>query len=243
MASSAPIDNALSRNSENQHPDSLTRIQRLEATTKRPITISTTLTPSNLSQCHQQPQSRLFALPAELREIIFSLATAPYYAYGTYRNKSELHYRPDHQAHRTTSTTLLLTCRRIWLEAHHMPMQQAHHCYYLPDTSWDWDDSERSVLMRDSEYSMGSQAGLTMGPLVDFATRLTSHSRDLFRHLHVSANLGYLASHTRYVVPLLLSTTGGACPERLTITIRHVDWFVSLSLPIHLSSLRRLSTD
>lgn len=121
-------------------------VQAIEATAKRSITIQTSPSSSILSKCHSQFQSPLFVLPAEIREIIFTLATAPYYAPGSFVDEEELNYRPDHKARWTTSVGLLATCRRVWLETNHLPMLQAHHCFYLPSIDWGWGDPTASAL-------------------------------------------------------------------------------------------------
>lgn len=135
---------ASNERNDNVGQHSPTLIQRIEAETKRSITIQTTLTSKTLLKCNQQPQSPLFILPAEIREIIFSLATAPHYKPDSLFEETDRRRRPDHLAPVTTSTSLLSTCRRIWLEANHLPMQQAHHCFWAPDPLWHWTDPRQS---------------------------------------------------------------------------------------------------
>lgn len=107
-------------------------LNQIEESTKLPLSIHTRLTPFTLSKCHPQLQSPFFTLPAELRDIIFSLATQPNYAPDTFLEEMDIKYRPNHHAKWTVSTALLKTCRRIWLETNHSPIGQAHHCFYLP---------------------------------------------------------------------------------------------------------------
>lgn len=117
---------------QTSRPTSL--VQQIESTTKLPITIRTSLTTSALSKCNQQSRSPLFRLPAELRELIFSFATTPHCdPCKSIQIELEYSYYPDHRAQWLASTALLLTCRRFWLEANHLPMKQGHHCFFLPE--------------------------------------------------------------------------------------------------------------
>lgn len=95
------------------------------------ITIETDPTSTNLSKCHLQQQSPLFGLPAELRNCIFQYATMPHYSENeTDLRSPETDYHPGSLNKYITSTDLLLTCRRVWLEANHLPMLQAKHCFW-----------------------------------------------------------------------------------------------------------------
>lgn len=87
---------------------------------------------STLSKCHPQEQSSLFSsLPREIRDLIWGFATSPVedpeHQYAT----NEYYYRPGHTARHKTCYNLLLTCRRVWLEANAMPMLQAEHAFWF----------------------------------------------------------------------------------------------------------------
>jgi hypothetical protein len=67
------------------------------------------------SDCNPQNQSPLFnTLPGEIRNIIFNFALSEYDSAPI--NREAYYYRPDYPAFRKISTTLLQTCRRIYLE-------------------------------------------------------------------------------------------------------------------------------
>ena len=108
-------------------------IESVEAFAKRSVTIETLLTDDNLSRCHQQEQSPLFKLPAELRTLIFEHTALPFNDPKNQYADEEYYYRPEHIARHIISTSFLLTCRRAWLEASHLPMTQADHCFWLPE--------------------------------------------------------------------------------------------------------------
>lgn len=153
-------------------PDRL--IEQLESTAKRLITISTAHTSDNLAKCYNQTQSHLLALPAEIREIIFALITAPYCAPGTLYEETDLRYRPDHKGRWISSVDLLATCRRIWLEANHMPMKQGHHCFYIPNPTWKWDHPKGSTLLIERDTAV---AGSVRSPrLTGVVRRLREES-------------------------------------------------------------------
>jgi len=85
-----------------------------------------------LAKCHPQDQCPLFStLPREIRDLIWEFATAPIederHKYAT----TEYYYRPGHTARHKTYFDLLLTCRRIWLEANAMPMLQAEQAFWF----------------------------------------------------------------------------------------------------------------
>jgi len=104
----------------------------IETRTKKALTIETSPTPENISKCNQQLQSPLFSiLPAEIRNDIFSLALMQYEDLTQPYPENDFCYRPGHRARRIVSTELLLTCRRIWLEANHWPMEQAVHSFWF----------------------------------------------------------------------------------------------------------------
>ena len=108
-------------------------IEYTETLTKLPVSIATQLTVDNLAKCHLQEQSPLFKVAAELRNLIFEYATQPYDDPESHYNSTDLYYRPEHRARHITSCSLLLSYRRVWLEANHLPMQQADHAFWFKD--------------------------------------------------------------------------------------------------------------
>lgn len=96
----------------------------IEAKTKRTVSIAMSTTSANLAKCNSQSQSRLFSLPRELRDLIYEFALSPWdnraRPYGT----REYYYRPDRVAKHMVLTDLLLSCRRVWLEANTKAIKQ-----------------------------------------------------------------------------------------------------------------------
>ena len=95
------------------------------------ISIEDVETRATFQKCHSQEQSPLFVvLPREIRDLIWASATAPYEDERHRYAENEYYYRPGHTARLRTDTRLLLTCRRVWLEANRFPMLQAEHCFW-----------------------------------------------------------------------------------------------------------------
>ena len=108
-------------------------VEDIERKCARTVTIETVLNYENLARCNPQHQSPLFKLPAELRSMIFYFTCLPYDHEEDKYKEEEFYYRPEHQARHITSTSLLLTCRRAWLEANHLPLQLGDHSFWFRD--------------------------------------------------------------------------------------------------------------
>ena len=121
-------------------------IDDIERKTKQSLSIKTALTDETLSKCNSQWQSPLYQLPKEIRDLIFLFASTqspdPRHQY----KPTAYYYRPGHTARLKTHTSLLLTCRRIWLEANHLPMQQAEHAFWLQRGYYDVEADKRWPL-------------------------------------------------------------------------------------------------
>lgn len=167
-------------------------------------------TPQNLSQSNPQTQSPLFStIPAEIRNQIFSLALTPHEDLTNPYPEHDFCYRPDHRARRILSTALLLTCRRIWLEANHLPMEQTVHSFWF-------DSGRRPPWVKGNEYKRIDRLVGAMTP-----TQL-SHGT----HLHFFAQMYWL--ERRSLVRLLAGPSYQPLVKNmrsLTITIRYSDWW------------------
>lgn len=146
-----------------QEPHSLVR--EIERQISRVVGIEAVECTSALSKCHPQDHSPIFAnLPREIRQFIWEYATAPYEDERHPYEKNEYYYRPGHTARIVSDTNLLLTCRRIWLEANALPMLQAEHCFWYYRAAPD---------ARSPEWMAG----------------LTNLNRANFGHLHLFAQM------------------------------------------------------
>ncbi|KJX97311.1 hypothetical protein TI39_contig511g00003 [Zymoseptoria brevis] len=101
--------------------DSMT--ERIERTCMRKLRLSTSLS-ANLHKCHQQHRSPLYSIiPKELRDLIFEYATAPEEDASRAYKKTDYWCRPRDTAPLIVHTSLLLTCRRAYLESNALPFK------------------------------------------------------------------------------------------------------------------------
>ncbi|KXS95896.1 hypothetical protein AC578_2643 [Pseudocercospora eumusae] len=97
----------------------------IEVKCGRYITIAADLSEGNLAKCHPQQQSPLFRLPPELRTLIWEYVSEPVFEQNISKPKLEFREHPDLCGRRKLHTSFLLVCRRLWLEANHMPISNA----------------------------------------------------------------------------------------------------------------------
>ncbi|KAK5107887.1 hypothetical protein LTR62_000597 [Meristemomyces frigidus] len=154
-----------------------------------------------------QPASPLFStLPPEIRDIIWGFATAPYEDETKKFAETAYYYRPGRTASLKTETALLLTCRRVWLEANAMPMLQAEHSYYYRREAPD---------RRDPKWT----------------ANLTVQNRANFGHLHLfvqMCNIENLTAEPGKLRKYFLFTpaiAGDFQPRVFHCTVRHTDWW------------------
>nr|POE74671.1 hypothetical protein CFP56_37202 [Quercus suber] len=193
----------------------------IERTTQRNVTINRTLSPETLAHsCDAQRSSPLYTtLPKEIRDLIFAFATAPTPDPDRAYAATDYWYRPGHTAALRTSTALLRTCRRVWLEAHALPLRQAVHAFWFqrgpydtrPDRLWQWN--------LQAEF----------GRYRDWAAKLTARGLREVRLVHVFMQMHALElcveerwMTTRFFPSALVEK--GFRPKVWRVTIRHSDW-------------------
>lgn len=179
--------------------------KEIEQQCHRPISIFSAEDCDALSRCHPQDQSPLFALPREIRDLIWALATAQFEDEQHQYEANKFYCRPGHKARHKTFTDLLVSCRRVWLEANAFPMLQAEHCFWYHRAAPD---------CRTPEWM----------------ANLTANNRRNFGHLHLFAQMcaieglrderGALRSYFLKTP----QTPGDFQPRMLHVTIRHTDW-------------------
>ena len=111
--------------------------EAIERRSMRWLTIETSLSQESLNKCNFQAASPLFQLPKELRDLIFQFACSQSPDSRNEYGETAYYYRPGHTARHKTYTSLLFTCRRVWLEANTLPMQQAEHCFWFQRGPYD----------------------------------------------------------------------------------------------------------
>lgn len=118
---------------QTERPDGERLCDYISRTTMRQLTMETSLE-DHLHKCHQQDQSPLFGqLPKEIRDLIFSFATDQYEDMQNKYSETAFHYRPGNRGPLTTSTSLLSTCRRIWLETSQLPIRKSKITMWFED--------------------------------------------------------------------------------------------------------------
>nr|POE75169.1 hypothetical protein CFP56_63404 [Quercus suber]POE94752.1 hypothetical protein CFP56_16989 [Quercus suber] len=184
----------------------LSPVEVLEKRAQRRVEISVDES-RMIHSCDQQERSPLFALlPRELRNMIWAYATAPFEDPSRRFEATACYFRPDHTASLKTTTALLSTCRRIWLESHAMPMLQAEHCFYYHRPAPD---------RRDKAWM----------------ANLTERNRQDFGHLHLFAQMYAtegLNDRPGHLRSFFLNTPlnmNDFQPRMLHMTLRHADWW------------------
>ena len=183
------------------------QLKDIERRCGRAVAIDATVTKEAFASYHSQDQSPLFTqLPREIRDHIWTYATAPYEEENHQYARNAYYYRPGHTARLRTDTDLLLTCRRAWLEANALPMLQAEHCFWYHREAPD---------CRNKEWM----------------AKLTAANRRNFGHLHLFAQMyaieGLRAQKGRLRNYFLASNpvANDFQPRMLHVTIRHTDWW------------------
>lgn len=198
---------------------SATLVEGIEFKTKHTVTIEATLDDQTLEKCHPQQQSPLFyKLPKELRDCIFELScTQSPDERHTYEANSFYH-RPGHTARLKTHTSLLHTCRRIWLEAHALPMRQAEHAFWF----------QRGPYDRNPDHSWQGNVRNERDRYGRFLKSLTSRNLRNVTHIHLFMQMFQAEQlvHGKRMTDFLPRhrVEGGFRPKRFTITFRSSDW-------------------
>lgn len=221
-----------------QHVRTYPFVEGIERQVHRTVSIRTRPTNGNLAKCSPQRYSPLFQLPAELRSTIFEFVCRPYEdsecRYDEGSGNAQF-YRPEHEARHITCTSLLSTCRLVWLEANHLPLQLADHSFFFRDSmrprylnGINWSEDKRLESTLYHEFKHDSSKSRANAVILDFLTGLTVNNRENLKHIHLYAGKcwlsdfsGYQRSGSKYVQMLSIA---GVCPEILTITVRSSDW-------------------
>lgn len=146
-----------------------------------------------------QTSSLLFngSIPPEVRDRIFEyvLTEDEDVLY-----KQDTHYaRPGYASHKALLTNLLLTCRRVYLEAHHLPLVNREHVF--------WHHREPEGTGYDDEAA--------------YFSRFRPHQLALVRRVHLFTQQFWLEGHLQGVCRLPVMQT----IEQMTITLRRGDWW------------------
>ena len=154
-----------------------------------------------------QVTSTLFSkLPAEIRNHIFYYALLAYPDFARPYSKHSYWYRPGFTHVRAISVNLLLTCRRLYLETHLLPVLHNEHVIW---------GVEKSRI----------PPGSTNPLLHD--RHMTPSQRNAIQYVHLFTQQFWLEDWKNQWRDFTTSWPKSG-PERLRITIRHTDWWYNL---------------
>ncbi|KAK1221905.1 hypothetical protein PQX77_015285 [Marasmius sp. AFHP31] len=153
-------------------------------------------------QVHDQNQSPLFSdIPPEIRTIIFRFALLAYYDKSRPFEVDAYYHRPDFLYDDKIDTTLLQTCRQVYLETYRLPIALNDHVFWR---------------------------GPSRGPPSRFKKSPTDLFHSLLNEQAVSVNRVHLFTQLFWLEGRefeSLSQHPKFQPRSLHITIRHSDWW------------------
>lgn len=136
-------------------------------------------------------------VPAEVRDRIFEFVLTED---EDTQYEQDTHYtRPGYGSHKSLQTNLLLTCRRVYLESHHLPLINREHVF------WHHREPEGIGYENEAEY---------------FA-RFRPDQLALVRKVHLFTQQFWLEASLQHVCKLPVMQT----IEKMTITLRRGDWW------------------
>jgi hypothetical protein len=161
---------------------------------------------NNASTINYQETSPLFAdIPSEIRNSIFELAlTADYDETRPYR-ADRAFYRPGYLCHTKINCSLLLTCKRAYLESRSLPLSVNEHVFWLFNGPW---------------KSIGKKSWHTAN-WAQWYSRLNQDQQNSIGEVHIFAQQFHLEAlgNRGDLAPLKIST------KHLRLTLRHSDWW------------------
>ncbi|KAK4621379.1 hypothetical protein CLAFUW4_06870 [Fulvia fulva] len=175
-------------------PHSYQRLVDIEKSGGLAVSIETTRTEATIAKCADQTDSPLFALPTEVRLLIFEFVLIP---------SERLHdlHRPSPRRHQRCSYEMLLTCRLIWLEANALALRQAEPTFM---------HSGPDSFAHPGPEGLGS-----------FTKMLTPNNLTHLNQIHVISDLRWLTSH--WYVDTFNRLLGPWRPHRVRVTLWYLD--------------------
>jgi len=159
-------------------------------------------------------------IPGEIRSVILQYALADYEDTSQSYAQETCYRRPDYFAPRRSDTALLRTCQRIYREAWFVPWASREHAFYL--TAEDRRPGHVITAAR-------------MQPSLDLLHAMHAGDDPIsIAHARVFAQLYMLEPGVRLAEILTLRHFH---PRRITLTIRHTDWWMwEQDDPLHIDA-------
>lgn len=168
-----------------------------------------------------QVTSTLFSkLPGEIRNHIFYYALLAYSDPTRPYSKHSYWYRPGFTHVRATNVNLLLTCRRVYLETHLLPVVHNEHVI--------WGVEKSRIPPGSMNYLLHDR-------------HMTLSQRNAVQYVHLFTQQFWLEDWKNQWRDFTTSWPKKG-PEKLRITIRHTDWWYNLlgeNSPLALDPKRR----
>ncbi|KAK5119194.1 hypothetical protein LTR85_007808 [Meristemomyces frigidus] len=214
-----------------------TALRQIEHRTQRTVSIRPNAPTARLRLAvNQQCGSRFFQLPPELRMRIYDYIFEPYDD-GTRRYRTTAaYYRPGYEAEHRTYTAFLRACRRVWLEASHLPLKLATHTFWFSGGPLDFQRMREAAAAAKEDGDTKKVAHILRTPtepemFEQFFGKLTPLNFTYLHHVHFFASKAWLEGFLLDEVLDKSVCYGLFRAKRLTITIRDVDWGFSKKLP------------
>lgn len=155
-----------------------------------------------------QIASPLFStLPAEIRNHIFYYALLAYLDPARPRSKHSFWYRPGYTHARAISVGLLLTCRRVYLETDLVPVVHNEHVI--------WGVENSRIPPGSMNYLLNDR-------------HIKVSQRKAVQRVHLFTQQFWLEDWKKKQWGSFTESWPDGGPEKITITIRHTDWWYNL---------------
>ncbi|KAJ5183691.1 hypothetical protein N7492_001307 [Penicillium capsulatum] len=163
----------------------------------------------NPGDCDPQEGSIIFSIPIELRKEIYRHVFVQYESRASSYTPDALYYRPGCTGPKRINTALLYTCRQIFLEARHIPLQTATHEFWGQVHSPE-QHTEPSEMIRSHRNMRG----------------MTEAHLPYLRRFNFYGSLYNLVSSTRmHMNFLFFSDNAFQCrPQHVTVTVPYEGW-------------------
>lgn len=203
----------------------LQHLQDVEKRTGRTLSVRTKAHLASLRiKVKKQRTSRFFTLPAEIRVRIYECVFAEYHDPNELYKTTARYFRPGYEGRLKTDTTMLLTCRRVWIEANHLPLKLATHAFWFFNGPLDLARLKQGAAA-DMDIENGDETKRVPSEInryQSFFQRMTPLNRLQLNRIHIFASQPWLQNFG--LDPTTLFQVDWFNANHVTITIRDSEW-------------------